>query len=183
MLYTVLLSQPQRVSTVKVERPPLVKNERTRRRISDEEMGFGEASASHGQNEQGADDVRQVTVGHGQDKQDPGGARQALAGLRKSRVGSEPPPGFQRQVQPRHNQPIAPLWQWNRIYPEDPLIPGNIKHTGEERILVPLPRNPTAKPVPLHRNPTVHSTPPITKINMWRFCFVIGGFSLRATSL
>ena len=25
----------------------------------------------------------------------------------------------------------------------------------------------------------VHSTPPITKKNMWRFCFIIGGFSLR----
>ena len=29
----------------------------------------------------------------------------------------------------------------------------------------------------------LHSTPPIMKKNMWRFCFIIGGFSLRVTSL
>ena len=29
----------------------------------------------------------------------------------------------------------------------------------------------------------IHSTPPIMKKNMWRFSFVIGGFSLRATYL
>ena len=54
-------------------------------------------------------------------------------------------PGFPRQVGPRHNQPIVPLWQWNRIYPGDPFRPINVKFTGEERILVPLPRNPTAQ--------------------------------------
>ena len=30
---------------------------------------------------------------------------------------------------------------------------------------------------------TLHSTPPIMKKNMQRFCFVIGSFSLRATYL
>ena len=42
------LSQPKRASTVRVKRPPSVRNERrTRRRIYDEEMGLREASASH----------------------------------------------------------------------------------------------------------------------------------------
>ena len=102
-------------------------------------MGLGEASASHRQDEQA------VPTGCGQDKQEPGGARQALAGCRKSGLGSEPSPGFPRQVGPRHNQPIVPLWQWNRIYPGDLFRPRNVKFTGEERILVPIPRNPTAQ--------------------------------------
>ena len=125
-------------------------------------MGLVEASASHGQDEQAAEDAREVSASHGQDKQgvedvregpdgcgqdkqDPGGARQAPAGCRQSRVGSEPPPGFPRQVGPRHNQPIVPLWQWNRIYPGGLFRPRNVQFTGEERILVPLPRNPTAQ--------------------------------------
>ena len=37
------------------------------------------------------------------------------------------------------------MWQWNRIYPGDPFRPRNIKFTGEKRILVPQPRNPTAQ--------------------------------------
>ena len=65
--------------------------------------------AGHRQDKQGAEDVREVPAGHGQDKQDPGGARQAPVGHRQSRVGPEPSPGFPRQVQPRHNQPVVPL--------------------------------------------------------------------------
>ena len=53
-------------------------------------MGLGEALASHGQDEQSAEDVRQAPAGHGQGKQDPEGARQAPAGCRQSRVGPEP---------------------------------------------------------------------------------------------
>ena len=64
------------------------------RRISDEEMGLGKASASYGQDEQGAEDVGQVPAGHAPDKQDPGGPRQATAAHMQSRVGPEPPPGF-----------------------------------------------------------------------------------------
>ena len=45
---------------------------------------------SHGQGEQGAEDVRQVQAGCGQDKQDPRGARQASEGHRQSRVGPQP---------------------------------------------------------------------------------------------
>ena len=75
MLHTLLLSQAQRASTVRVKIPPPVINERRIRiRISDEEMGLGEVSASHGQDEQGAEDVKQVPAGHGQYEQDPGGA-------------------------------------------------------------------------------------------------------------
>ena len=87
-----------------------------RRRISDEEMGLGEASAScgqdeqavedgrevpagHGQDKQGVEDVREVPGGCGQDKQDPGGARQAPAGHRQSRLGSEPPQTFQDKLE------------------------------------------------------------------------------------
>ena len=163
ILHTVPLSQPERDSTVKVKRPPSVRNERrTRRRISDEEMGLREASASHrqdeqaaedvrevpaghGQDKQGAEDVREVSIGCGQDKQDPGGARQALAGHWQSRLGPDPSPGFPRHIGPRHNQPIVLLWQWNRIYLGDPFWPRYLKFTGKERILVPLPRNPTAQ--------------------------------------
>ena len=75
-------------------------------------MGLGEASASHGQDEQDAEDVREVPTGWRQDKQgaedfskvpggcgqdlkDPGGARQAPAGHRQGRVGPEPPQAFQ----------------------------------------------------------------------------------------
>ena len=146
MLHTLPLLQPKRASTVRVKRPPSVRNERrTRRRVSDEEMGLGEASASCGQDEQVAEDVKEVPAGCGQDKQDPGGARQAPAGHRQSRVGPEPPPGFPRHFGARHNQPIVPLWQWNRIYQGDPFKPRNIKFTGEERILVPLFGNPTAQ--------------------------------------
>ena len=97
------------------------------------------------QEKQGAEDVREVKAGCGQDKWDPGGVRQAPAGCRQSRVGPEPPLGFLRQVGARHNQPSVHLWQWNRIYPGDPFRPRNIKFTGEERILVPLPRNPNAQ--------------------------------------
>ena len=104
-----------------------------------------EVPAGHRQDKQGAEDVREVPAGHRQDKQDPGGARQAQAGHRQSRVGPEPPAGFPRQVGARHNQPIVPLWQWNRINPGDPFRPRNIKFTGEERIPVSLPRNPTAQ--------------------------------------
>ena len=150
-------------STVRVKIPPPVINiRRTSRRIYDKEMGLEEASASHGQDEQGADNVRQVPAGSGQDKQSaedvrkvpagcgqdkqgPGDAKQAPAGHRKSRVGPEPPPGFLRQIGLRHNKPIVPMWHWNRIYPGDPFTPRNIKFTGKERVLVPLPRNPTAK--------------------------------------
>ena len=53
--------------------------------------------------------------------------------------------GFHRQVGPIHNQPIVYPWQWKRIYPGDPFRPRNIKFTGEEKILVPLSRNPTAQ--------------------------------------
>ena len=60
---------------------------------------------------QGTEDVREVPQGHGQDKWDSGGARQPPAGHRQSRLGPEPPPGFPRQVRPRHNQLIVPLWQ------------------------------------------------------------------------
>ena len=125
-------------------------------------MGLREASASHGQDEQAAEDGREVPAGHGQDtqgvedvrevpggsgedKQDPRGARQAPAGCRQSRLGPQPPPGFSRQVGARHNQPIVHLWQWNRIYPGNPFRPRNVKFPGEERILVPLPKNPTAQ--------------------------------------
>ena len=96
---------------VRVKRPSAVINERrTGRRISDEEMGLGGASASHGQDEQGAEDVRQVIAGHGQDKQKQGaeddrqvpagcgqdkqgveGGRQTPACCWQSRVGPEPP--------------------------------------------------------------------------------------------
>ena len=70
MLHTLPLSQPKRASTVRVKRLPSVRNERqTRRRISDEEIGLKEPSASCGQDEQGAEDVREVPAGHGQDKQ------------------------------------------------------------------------------------------------------------------
>ena len=102
-----------------------------------------EAPAGHGQDKQGVEDVREVQGGSGEDKQDPRGTRQTPAGCRQSRLGPQPPPGFPRQVGARHNQPIVPLWQWNRTYPGDPFRPGNVKFTGEERILVPLPRNPT----------------------------------------
>ena len=99
MLHTLPLSQPKRALTVRVKRPPPVRNERrTRKRIPDEEMGLAEALASHGQDEQGAEDVRQISAGNGQhkqgvedvrqvpagreqDKQDPGGTRQAPARL------------------------------------------------------------------------------------------------------
>ena len=75
MLHTLLLPQPQRVSTVRVKTPPTVMNERrTRRRISDEEMDIGEAFTSDRQDELGVEDVRQVPEDHRQDKQDPGGA-------------------------------------------------------------------------------------------------------------
>ena len=73
---------------------------------------------------------KQGPEGHRQDKQGPGGARQTPAGCRQSRVGAKPLPGFLRQVEARHNQPIVPLWQWNRIYPGDPFRPRNIKFTG-----------------------------------------------------
>ena len=63
VLHTVLLSQPQRVSTVRLKRPPLVIHKRrTRRRISDDEIGFREASADHVQDEQGAEDVRHTSA-------------------------------------------------------------------------------------------------------------------------
>ena len=123
-------------------------------------MGLGEASAICGKHEQAAEDVREVPTGHGQDKQDradvregpgccgqdkwdPGGARLAAAGCRQSRVEPALPTDFPRQVGPRHNQSIVPLWPWNRIYPEDQFRPRNVKFTCEERILVHLPRNPT----------------------------------------
>ena len=68
MIHTLPLSQPKRASTVRVKRPPSVRNERrTRRRISGEEMGLGEASASHGKDEQFVEGVREVPVGHRQD--------------------------------------------------------------------------------------------------------------------
>ena len=79
MLATLVLSQPQRGSTVRVKGPPPVINERTRRRISDEEIGFGEDSASHGQEKQDTGGAGQVAAGHGQDKQDLGDAKQAPA--------------------------------------------------------------------------------------------------------
>ena len=104
-----------------------------------------EAPAGHGQDKQGTEDVREVPGGCGEDKQDPRGARQAPAGHRQSRLGPQPPSGFPRQVGARHNHPIVPLWQWNRIYPGDAFRPRNVKFTGDERILVPLPRNPTAQ--------------------------------------
>ena len=112
VLHILLLSQPQRASIVRVKRPPPVLNERrTRRRISDEEMGLGDASASCGQDKHGAEDVEQVPAGCGQDKQDvedvrqftagcgqdkhnPGGARPAPSGCRQSIVGPEPPQAF-----------------------------------------------------------------------------------------
>ena len=105
----------------------------------------GEAPAGHGPDKQAAEDVREVPGGHGEDNQNPRGARQAPAGCRQSRLGPQPPPGFPKQDGARHNQPIVPLWQWNRIYPGDPFRPRNVKFTGEERILVPLPRNPTTQ--------------------------------------
>ena len=106
----------KRPSTVRVKRPPSVQNKRrTRRRIPDEEMGLEEAPSSHGQDEQGAEDIREVSAGCrqdkqgaedvrevptdcGQDKQDPGNARQAPAGHRQSRVGPELPQGFQDKL-------------------------------------------------------------------------------------
>ena len=127
---TQILSQPQRASTVRVKRPPPVINERTKRRIYNEEMSFGEALASHGQDEQGAEDVRQVPAVGGLDKQDPRGAKQASGGHRQSRVGPEPPQDFLRQVGPWQNQPIVPLWQWNGICQGDPFRPRNIKFTS-----------------------------------------------------
>ena len=57
-------------------------------------MGLGEILASHGQDEQGPEDVRQVLACYAQDKQDHRGARQVPAAHRQSRVGPEPPPGF-----------------------------------------------------------------------------------------
>ena len=77
-------------------------------------MGLGEVIASHGKDEQAAEDVGEVPAGCGQDKQDPGGASQVPAGYKESRVEPEPPPGFPRQVGPRYYQPIVPLWYWNR---------------------------------------------------------------------
>ena len=80
------------------------------KRISVEERGLGEASASQGQYEQGSEDVRKVPAGHGQDKQgadvrqvtagcgqvthDCGCAKQSPAGHRQNRVGPEPPQTF-----------------------------------------------------------------------------------------
>ena len=104
-----------------------------------------EAPAGCGQDKKGVEDVREVPGGHGEDKQDPRGARQTPAGCRQSRLGPQPLPGFPRQVGARHNQPVVPLWQCNRIYPGDPFRPRNVKFTSVERILVPLPRNPTAQ--------------------------------------
>ena len=144
--YYYYLSQPLMASTVRVKRPPSIRNKRrTRRRIYNEEMGHGEASAGCGQDKQAAEDVREVPGGCGEDKQDSGGVRQAPAGCRQRRLGYQPPQGFLRQVGARHNQPIVHLWQWNRIYAGDPFRPRNVKFTGEERILVLLPRNPTAQ--------------------------------------
>ena len=55
-------------STVRVKRAPSARNERRmRRRIYDEEMGLREASARHGQDEQAAEDGREVSAGCGQD--------------------------------------------------------------------------------------------------------------------
>ena len=57
--YILCLITTKRASTVRVKRSPSVRNERrTRRRIHDEEMGLREASASHGQDEQAAEDGR-----------------------------------------------------------------------------------------------------------------------------
>ena len=68
-------------SKVRVKRPPSVRNERrTRRRISDQEMGLGEASASRGQDEQAVEDVREVLAGHGQHKQGVEDVREVPAG-------------------------------------------------------------------------------------------------------
>ena len=64
-------------------------------------MGLGEATASHGQDKECAEDVRQVPVGCVQDKQDCIGAREAPVGHRQSIVGPEQSPGFQRQVVPK----------------------------------------------------------------------------------
>ena len=89
MLQTLPLSQPKRASTVRVKRPAPVRNERTRKRISDEEMGLGEASASCGQDEQGAKDVRQVPAGYGKYKQDGEDVRQDPAGHGYDKQGAE----------------------------------------------------------------------------------------------
>ena len=90
MLHTLPLSQPKRASTVRVKRPPSVRNKRrTRGRISDEEIGFEEASASCGQNKQGAEDVRGDPAGHEPDKLVVEDVRQVPAGRRHEKQGAE----------------------------------------------------------------------------------------------
>ena len=151
ILHTLPLSQPKRASTVRVKKPPSVRNERrTRRRIYDEEMGLREASASHGQYEQaaedgrevpagqgqdtqGVEDVREAPAGHGQDKQAAEDVREAPAGCGKDKLGVEDvrevPEGHgedkqdhrgARQAQAGHGQ--------SRLGPHPP--PGFPRHVG-----------------------------------------------------
>ena len=84
------LSQPKRASTVRVERPPSVRNERrARRRIYDEEMGLREALASHGQDEQAAEDGWEVPAGHGQDTRGVEDVREVLTGCGHNKQATE----------------------------------------------------------------------------------------------
>ena len=50
-----------------------------------------------------------------------------------------------RIVAARRRRPVQPLWYWNRIYPGGLFRPRNIPFTGQERILKPLPRNPSTE--------------------------------------
>ena len=63
-------------------------------------MGLGEALASHGQDEQGAEDVRQNPEGHGQDKHSAEDVRQVPAGCGQDKQGAKDA----RQVPAGHRQ-------------------------------------------------------------------------------
>ena len=90
MLHTLPLKQLNRPSTVRVKRPPSARNERiARRRISDETMGLGEASAHCGHDEQDAEDFGEVPVGCRQDKQGAEDVREGAAGHRQDKQGAE----------------------------------------------------------------------------------------------
>ena len=54
-------------------------------------------------------------------------------------------PNLPRIVAARRRRPVQPLWYWNRIYPGGLFKPRNIPFTGHERILKPLPRNPSTE--------------------------------------
>ena len=47
----------------------------------------------------------------------------------------------------RRRQPSSLLWQWNRIYPDGPFRPKDIPFTGEEKIVHPMPINPTSQDI------------------------------------